>query len=83
MKGDSVVIGIRDVYNLVMESGKHHEFHDKSFASRRLMLFIESLGVAEDDYEDLLNTLEDEAEYQGFVYGFIAAMDLIDVRKCY
>lgn len=83
MKGDNVVIGIRDIYNLVMESGKHHEFHDKSFASRRLMLFIESLGVAEDDYEDLLNTLEDEAEYQGFVYGFIAAMDLIDVRKCY
>ena len=70
------MIEIREIYNLVMESGKHHELHSKSFASRRLMLYIESLGVTEDDYEDLLNTLEDEAEYQGFIYGFKTAMKL-------
>ena len=83
MKGDNVVIGIRDVYNIVMESGKHHELHDKRCADKRMVLFFESLGVKEDDYEELLNTLEDEAEYQGFVYGFIAAMDLAGIGKDY
>lgn len=75
------MIEVRDIYNLVMECGKHHEFSGKSIASRNLMSYIESLGVKESDYEDLLNILEDETEYQGFIYGFITAMDLIDVRK--
>lgn len=76
------MIEIRDIYNLITESAMYQEFRDKSSARRRLMLFIENLGT-EDDYEDLLNMLEVEAEYQGFVYGFIAAMDLMDSRKSY
>lgn len=77
------MIEIRDVYNIVMESGKHHELRGKRCADKRMVLFFESLGIKEDNYEELLNTLEEEAEYQGFVYGFIAALDLMDVRKGY
>lgn len=77
------MIRIKDIYNLVMESKEHHELRDKMCADRRMMLYLESLGAKEDEYESVLNTLEDEVEYQGFVYGFMAAMDLIAVRKCY
>ena len=77
------MIGIRDIYNLVMESGEHHELHGMVCADRKMTLFLESLGAKEDDYESLLNTLEGETEYQGFVYGFMVAMDLIEARKHY
>lgn len=81
MKGDSVVVSVKDIYNVVMESGEHHELRGKVCADRKMMLFLESLGVKEEEYETILNTLEEEAEYQGFVYGFRAAMDLIRVNK--
>lgn len=81
MKGNSVVISVKDIYNLVMESDEHHELRGKVCADRKMMMFLESLGVKEEEYETVLNTLEEETEYQGFVHGFRAAMDLIRVNK--
>ena len=81
-RGD-VMIEFRDIYNIGIESNNHHDFHGKSIARKGLMRFIASLDESENDYEDVISILEDEAEYQGFVYGFIVAMDLLNNRCQY
>lgn len=68
---------MKEIYNTVCEKKGYKETPEKTKAWETLMAFLEGRGITCDEFEDLINEFDAEAQFEGFCLGFISGVEIM------